>query len=169
MRIGHLTVAWGLLFAIVHAYWAAGGEVGMNGDAADTLAAQLYIGFIAALGLTAAGVAIGLSAAGNPPAVQRALELLARAGGAALLIGVATGAGRWLADGSLGGDGAEGVAITLYFLLGGILFSLLGWRRVGPRWTTSRSPSATRSGPGASTRPTSASGRDRRDATPTAS
>jgi hypothetical protein len=168
MRIGHLTVAWGLLFAIVHAYWAAGGEVGMNGDAADTLAAQLYIGFVAALGLTGAGVAIGLSTVGNPPAVQRALVLLARAGGAALLIGVAVGAGRWLADGSLGGDGAEGVAITLYFLLGGILFSVLGWRRVGPRWTTSPSPSATRSARAASTRPTSASARDRRGDTRTA-
>jgi hypothetical protein len=168
MRLGFVTAAWGLVFAIVHAYWAAGGEVGMNGDAADTLAAQLYIGFIAALGLTGTTVGIGLSAAGNPPAVQRALELLARAGGAALLIGVAAGAVRWLADGSLGGDGAEGVAITLYFLLGGILFSVLGWRRVGPRWTISPSPSATRSARAASTRPTSASARDRRGDTRTA-
>jgi hypothetical protein len=167
MRIGYVTAAWGLVFAIVHAYWAAGGEAGMNGDAADTLAAQLYIGFVAALGLTGAAVGIGLSVAGNPPAVERALVLLARAGGAALLIGVATGTGRWLADGGLGGDGAEGVAITLYFLLGAILFSVLGWRRVGPRWTTSPSPSATRSARAASTRPTSASERGRRGATRT--
>lgn len=46
--------------------------------------------------------------------------------GAAVGIGVVVGTARWLAGGSLGGDGAEGVAITLYFLLGGILFSVLG-------------------------------------------
>jgi hypothetical protein len=131
MRIGYLTAAWGLVFAAVHAYWAAGGAAGMNGEPADTLGAQVYIGFVAALGLAGAGVAIGLAARGNPPLVERALVLLARAGGAALLIGVAAGSGRWLADGSLTGDGAEGVAITLYFLIGGVLFSLLGWRRSG--------------------------------------
>jgi hypothetical protein len=171
MRIGYVTAAWGLLFAIVHAYWAAGGEAGMNGEPADTLGAQLYIGFVAALGLVAAGVGIGLAERGNPPLVDRVLVLLARAGGAALLIGAAVGTGRWVADGSLNGDGAEGVAITLYFLLGGLLFSLLGWRcrRVGRRWITSRSPSETRSARAASTRPTSASAPSPRDATRVAS
>ena len=38
---------------------------------------------------------------------------------------MAFGAGRWLADGSLNGDGAAGVATTLDFLLGGVLFSAL--------------------------------------------
>jgi hypothetical protein len=128
MRIGYLTAAWGLLFAIVHAYWAAGGEAGMNGDSAGTVGAQIYIGFIAALGLVGAGVGIGLAERGNPPPVDRALVLLARIGGIALLVGVAAGTVRWMADGGLGGDGAAGVAITLYFLFGSVLFSLLGWR-----------------------------------------
>jgi hypothetical protein len=123
MRIGYFTAAWGLVFAIVHAYWAAGGGAGMSGDSADTAGAQAYIGFIALLGIAGAWVAMHLALGGG----GRAPVLLARAGGAALLVGVAVGGGRWLADGSLGGDGAEGVAITLYFLLGGILFSLLGW------------------------------------------
>jgi hypothetical protein len=45
---------------------------------------------------------------------------------------VAVGAGRWVADGSLTGDGVAGVATTLYFLAGGVLFSVLG-RRSGTR------------------------------------
>jgi hypothetical protein len=59
---------------------------------------------------------------------RRTLIMLARAGGAVLLLGVVFGAGRWLVDWSLDGDGAAGVVITLYFLLGGLLFSMLGWR-----------------------------------------
>jgi hypothetical protein len=58
---------------------------------------------------------------------RRTLIILARTGGAALLLGVVFGAGRWLADWSLDGDGAAGVVITLYLLLGGFLFSAFGW------------------------------------------
>jgi hypothetical protein len=52
---------------------------------------------------------------------------LTRAGAIALLLGVAFGAGKWLSSWSLQGDGAEGIVITAYFLVGGILFALLGW------------------------------------------
>ena len=55
--------------------------------------------------------------------------LLARGGGVALLIGVVVGVSRWLVDGGLDGDGAAGVVTTVYFLLGGVLFSVLGWAR----------------------------------------
>ncbi len=119
-RLAHLTAAWGVLFALVHAYWAAGGPIGMNGDPADTLGVQLYIGFIALIGLASAGVALGL--ARRP---HRTLVRLARIGGAALLLGVAVGVGRWWVNWSLEGDGAGGVITTLYFLLGGILFLAL--------------------------------------------
>ena len=50
-RLSHLTAAWGVIFALVHAYWAAGGPIGMDGDPADGLAVQLYVGFIALIGL----------------------------------------------------------------------------------------------------------------------
>ena len=116
-RLGHLTAAWGPLFAVVHAYWAAGGAAGMNGEPADTPAAQLYIAFIAVLGLAGAGVALGLARRPRP-----AFTRLAWIGGAALLLGVAVGTGRWLAQWSLEGDGAAGVVTTLYFLVGGVLF-----------------------------------------------
>jgi hypothetical protein len=43
--------------------------------------------------------------------------------GVVLPVGVAAGAGRWLAHVGLGGDGAAGIAITAYFLLGGIISS----------------------------------------------
>jgi hypothetical protein len=119
-RLSHLTAAWGLLFAAVHTYWAAGGAAGMNGEPADTLGAQLYIGLIALIGLASAGVALGL--AERP---HRILTRLARIGGAALLLGVAVGTGRWLVNWSLQGDGVAGVVTTLYFLLGGILFLAL--------------------------------------------
>jgi len=128
-RVALLTTVWGVIFAVVHAYWAAGGAAGMNGDPADTPAAQAYIACIAALGLAGAAVAAGLARGSR----RRALIVLSRIGGVALLLGVALGAGRWLADWSLDGDGAPGVAITLYFLLGGLLFSALGWRRQAPR------------------------------------
>jgi hypothetical protein len=123
--LARVTVAWALIFAVVHVYWAAGGSAGMNGEPADTLGAQLYIGFIAALGLAGGAVAHGLAHGSRR---RRALAMLARAGGLALLLGVAVGTGRWLAGGSLDGDGAAGVTTTLYFLLGGVLFSALGWR-----------------------------------------
>ncbi|HEY7074435.1 MAG TPA: hypothetical protein VH418_03665 [Solirubrobacteraceae bacterium] len=128
MNLARLTAVWGVIFAVVHAYWAAGGAAGTNGDPAGTPGAQGYIAFIAALGLAGAAVAAGLARGSR----RRTLSMLARAGGAALLLGVAFGAGRWLADWSLGGDGVTGVAITLYFLLGGLLFSALGWRRPAP-------------------------------------
>jgi hypothetical protein len=115
------TVGWGVVFALVHFYWAAGGELGMNGEAADTLAAQVYIAVIAVLGLAGAAVARGLVRRRS-----RMLVLLARAGGAALLIGVAVGVGRWAVAGGLEDDGAAGVVTTLYFLLGGVLFWSLG-------------------------------------------
>jgi hypothetical protein len=50
-----------------------------------------------------------------------------------LLLGVVFGSARWLVDWSLNGDGVAGIAITLYFLLGGMLFSWLGWGRDIPR------------------------------------
>ena len=43
-------------------------------------------------------------------------------------LGVSIGTGRWLSQWSLEGDGATGVAIMLYFLLGGVLFNLLAAR-----------------------------------------
>jgi hypothetical protein len=30
--VAGVTVAWGVIFAVVHAYWAAGGEAGMAGE-----------------------------------------------------------------------------------------------------------------------------------------
>jgi hypothetical protein len=56
---------------------------------------------------------------------------------------VVFGTGSWLLDGSLNGDGAAGVVGTLYFLLGGVLFSTLGWHRdtpASPKALQSRRP-----------------------------
>ena len=86
-----------MIFAVVHAYWAAGGEAGMRGDPADSPAAQIYIGAIAALGLVGAALAYGLDDRRRTARCSRTLTLLARAGGAVLLLGVAFGTGRWLA------------------------------------------------------------------------
>jgi hypothetical protein len=130
--LGHITTAWGLLFAVVHAYWAAGGALGTNGDPADTPGAQSYIAVIAVLGVVGAAVAHGLVHDWAARLGRRRLVLLARAGGAALLVGVVIGAGRWLVDGTIEADGAAGVVTTLYFLLGGLLFSTLGRRRSAP-------------------------------------
>jgi hypothetical protein len=58
-RVARLTTVWGVIFAVAHAYWAAGGAAGMNGDPADVTGAQGYIAFIAALGLAGAAVAAG--------------------------------------------------------------------------------------------------------------
>jgi hypothetical protein len=131
-RVGHVTAAWGVLFAVVHTYWATGGAAGMNGEPADTPAVQGYIAFIAVLGLLGGAVAHGLVHPWGTRLGRRTLILAARAGGATLLLGVAFGTGSWLVDGSLNGDGAAGIVTTLYFLLGGVLFSALGWHRATP-------------------------------------
>jgi hypothetical protein len=123
-RLNQITIAWSALFALVHFYWAAGGGAGMNGEPADTAGAQLYIGFIAVLGLLGGGVAYWLHGRPSDPR----LILLARAGGAALLAGVVVGVARWLSDGGIGDDGAAGVITTLYFLAGGVLFSAISRR-----------------------------------------
>ena len=130
--IARVTGAWALLFAVVHAYWAAGGAAGMNGEPADAPGAQGYIAIITLLGLLGAAVANGLVPGSRGLFGHRRLVLLARAGGGALLMGVVIGVSRWLVDGGLDGDGAAGVITTVYFLLGGVLFSLLGWAREAP-------------------------------------
>jgi hypothetical protein len=121
-----ITVFWAVVFALVHAYWAAGGAAGMN-EPADTPGAQGYIAFIALLGLLGGAVAHGLLPGARGLIERRRLVLLARVGGGALLVGVVVGVSRWLVDGSLDGDGAVGVVTTVYFLLGGVMFSVLGW------------------------------------------
>jgi hypothetical protein len=140
-RYRSLSVAatvWGIVFAVVHFYWAAGGDgaIGSGGDSG--LGASLYIGFIAVLGLLSAGVARGLSEPWGARVGWRRLRALARSGSIALAIGVAVGAGRWLADGSLGDDGAGGVVITAYFLLGAALFAALGWLPRAPVYGSER-------------------------------
>lgn len=128
--VAQLTVAWGVLFAIVHFYWAAGGTA-LNYVGATDATTQAYIGLIAAIGLVSAAVAHGFVHSWGARLGRQRLTLLARAGGAALLLGVLIGVGRWLGNGGIGDDGVDGVVITAYFLLGGVLFSTLGWRR-GP-------------------------------------
>ena len=94
-RVALATVVWGVVFAIVHVYWAA---------AEPSLAAGLYIAFIAILGLAGAAVAYGFLAGHR----DGRLLLLARLGAAALLLGVVFGTARWIADGSLGGRRRRG-------------------------------------------------------------
>jgi hypothetical protein len=118
--IANITVVWAVLFAVVHAYWAAGGSVGAD-PPADSAGAQLYIAFVAMLGLV--GAAVAWARASHSHAHQRAAEVLARVAGAALLLGVLVGSLRWIAGDSLD---TSGIVITLYFLIGGVLYSMLG-------------------------------------------
>jgi hypothetical protein len=131
-RLCASTVVWSLVFAAAHFYWAAEGDLGI-GDAPGTLAASLYVACIAVLGLFGAEVARRL---GRGRRADRRLHAVARVGGAVLMAGVAFGVARWVADGSLGDDGAGGVVITAYFLVGGLLFSGVGWG--APRATGAR-------------------------------
>jgi hypothetical protein len=125
-RVGTVTAVWGIVFAGFHFYWAAGGTLAHD-PSSQRLADSLYIGFIALLGLAGAAVAHGLYQPWGVRIGRRRLRVLARVGGTLLFLGVAVGVGRWITNGSLGDDGADGVVITAYFLLGGLLFSALGW------------------------------------------
>jgi hypothetical protein len=125
-RLGAVAAAWGIVFAGFHFYWAAGGTLAHD-PGGQSLADSLYIGFIALLGLAGAAVALGAFQPWGIRMGRHRLRLLARLGGALLILGVVVGVGRWIAEGSLGGDAADGVVITAYFLLGGMLFSTLGW------------------------------------------
>jgi hypothetical protein len=121
------TAVWGVVFAVAHAYWAAGGRAWVEDDGRTTIGESLYIAFIALLGLAGAAVALGLCRPWGARIGRRRLRALARLGSVVLLIGVAIGVGRWLAACSLGDDGLAGIVITAYFLLGGVLYALLGW------------------------------------------
>jgi hypothetical protein len=96
-----LVVAWSLLFAAVNIYWAAGGTALGNGGSSSG-GEQAYVGFIAAIGLVGAAVGHGLGHDRDARPGLRGLVLLARAGGAALLLGVLLGVGRWVGDGGIG-------------------------------------------------------------------
>ena len=127
-RVGAITAIWGIVFAVVHFYWAAGGGVAYD-PGTLSLGESLYIGFIAVVGLFGAAVAHGLYRPWGARIGRGRLRVLARLGGVMLLLGVVFGVGSWVAAGSIGDDGADGVVITAYFLLGGVLFSTLGWHR----------------------------------------
>jgi hypothetical protein len=127
-RIGEATAVWGVLFAAFHFYWAAGGAALGVGDDQLSFGASLYIGLVAVAGLVGAAAAHGLYQPWGTAVGRRRLRVLARIGAVALLLGVAIGIGRWITAASLGDDGAGGMVITAYFLLGGLLFALLGWR-----------------------------------------
>lgn len=127
-----LATAWGVVFAVVHVYWAAGGgAVGGGGGGDPSLGESIYIAVVALLGLLAAAVARSFARPWSARVGRRGLRALAGSAGFSLLAGVAVGIGRWIADGSRGGDGPGGVAITAYFLVGGILFAALAWRGRG--------------------------------------
>jgi hypothetical protein len=57
LSVARLTVAWGVLFAVVHFYWAAGGSAAMDDGGASDAAEQASIAFgafLAGVGLTLA-------------------------------------------------------------------------------------------------------------------
>jgi hypothetical protein len=128
-RVGAVTALWGLVFAAFHFYWAAGGTIGHDPEG-QSLGASLYIALIAFIGLVSTVVALGLYQPWGDRIGRSRLRMLARVGGTLLSLGVAAGVGRWIAEGSIGDDGANGVVITAYFLLGALLFSALGWSEV---------------------------------------
>jgi hypothetical protein len=126
-RVTTATIIWGIVFTIVHVYWAFGGGSGLSHDGNASLGASLYVGFIALLGLAGTVVAYSLERPMGASIGVRQLRLIARIGGIALLLGVVVGVGRWIAAGSLGDDGIAGIVITAYFFVGGIFYVLLGW------------------------------------------
>lgn len=142
-----ITVAWALLFGLVHAYWAAGGSLGMDEPATDP-AAQAYIAVIALIGFASAGIALGLVRPWGERLGRGRLRLLACVGSIALALGVTFNAIAWIADSSqLSEDGASGIAVWTYFLAGSVCFGLLARRARAPRlsssrWTTGASRSA---------------------------
>lgn len=129
-KVALVASIWSIVFAVVHVYWAAGGD-SAGGDGDLSAGASAYIAFIALVGAVAAVIAYGLYRVQEDGVERRRLRLLARLGGAMLLLGVVAGVARWAADGGLGDDGAAGVVITAYFFAGGVLFSLLGWNPRG--------------------------------------
>jgi hypothetical protein len=128
-RLSKATVTWGVVFAVAHFYWAFGGDEGLPHARTSGIAGDLYIAFIAVIGLVAAAIARGLGAPRGARYGVRRLRRVALAGGVALALGVVVGVIGWIADGTLDDDGVEGVIITAYFLLGAGLFIALGTGR----------------------------------------
>jgi hypothetical protein len=127
-QLSAATATWGVVFAAVHFYWAGGGSIGYD-PSGQSLLDSLYIGLIALIGLASGAIALGLYQPWGERIGRGRLRLLARIGGILLCLGVTIGVGRWIVQASLGGDGASGVVITAYFLLGGLLFSAISMRR----------------------------------------
>jgi hypothetical protein len=114
-----------MVFALVHFYWAARGEIGVRDHPTTGVGASLYVTFIAVRGLLGAGLARGLCQPWGARFGRHRLRAVAWLGAAMLLLGVAVGMGGWITAGGIGDDGVPGVIITGYFLLGGGLFAAL--------------------------------------------
>jgi hypothetical protein len=120
-------VAWGIVFAAIHAYWALGGTGGLEGE--RVTGGLLVIDIVAIpLCLLAALIAVAAVRPGIWPAP--AWTLSAGVVTASALLGLRGVAG--LAQTALGdaGDVPWGVAAAdPFFLLGGVLFGAVALRR----------------------------------------
>jgi len=128
MRLGYAIAAWGGIFAAVHFYWAAGGTAASAGpatEAADGWVAA-YIAFIALLGIAGGTVGLAIARNGVLGVPRRVLFLLTRTGATVLLIGVGIAAIRVAAGTDEGWQESPTAtaAITVYFLVGGLLYAL---------------------------------------------
>ncbi|MGQ0575064.1 MAG: DUF3995 domain-containing protein [Pseudonocardia sp.] len=127
-----LVVAWSVVFAAPHVYWAAGGRGGL-GDSSAAADAALATPWFAAynlvvtvLALAAALVASGLARGRFGPGARRWFALVAAAGAVALLARGALGVGLLLAGVPTGtaspGTAPVLVAIEPWFLVGALAF-----------------------------------------------
>ena len=137
-RWGQLAAGWSLIFAVVHVFWAVGGETGLASSAGEALAASRPAWFVAvglwgtaALLLLVGGIGVAAAGAGSTVHSRRwakvgagliAAVLLLRSVGVEVLLvsdagGVAEAVGRGERDASLW-------VWNPWFLLGGVLFAL---------------------------------------------
>ncbi len=120
--IGFTACTWALLFAVVHIYWAVGGEIGLYGN--EMTGFLLVINLIAIpLCFLAAISAIGLTASWNRITPHRIWVI--GACGAATLLSIRGIIGISQYTFQSGSFSLLLLGYDMWFFLGGILFSLL--------------------------------------------
>jgi len=129
--VAYAAAAWSLIFAVLHAVWAAGWYVGLPAAQAQKAFERTWflVYDLVVAGLCGLGVFVATALARNGARAGRLLGLLASGGAAVLLLRAGGGVVETLYLAVAGRYVFEPMHLyTLWFGMGAILFAITAWR-----------------------------------------
>jgi len=129
--VAYAAAAWSLIFALLHAVWAAGWYLGLPAAQAQKAFERTWflVYDLVVAGLCGLGVFVAAALARNGARAGRLLGLLASGGAAVLLLRAGGGVVETLYLAAAGRYVFEPMHLyTLWFGMGAILFAITAWR-----------------------------------------